>query len=315
MRTRLWGDILINTIENQIDEYILQNRHRLINSIILYKNDDIIFERYYNKYSKDSRNNIKSIWKSILSILIGICLDKGLINSVDDKISIYLDEFNTRNHPYHKLTTIEHLLTMTSGIYWNGGRHYHCPMLEQMFRANDWVEHISDITMSDVPGRKHTYKEWDVVLLSAIISKVTGDTAHEFCRKNLYEPLGIQSGVWAEKNGVSYTISPDDYKEKASDLSARDLAKIGKLFLKGGLYNSECIVSSDYIEKAVTPSTQDPNYGYLWWIIKDGYGCRGYGGQDISVIPKDNLVYVMQATPTPRAKSYDDVREFLLTVL
>lgn len=306
---------MINTIENQIDEYILQNRHRLINSIILYKNDEIIFERYYNKYSKDSKNNIKSIWKSILSILIGICLDKGLLNSVDDKISIYLDDFNKRNHPYHKLITIEHLLTMTSGIYWNGGRHYHCPMLEQMFRANDWVEHISDITMADVPGRKHTYKEWDVVLLSAIISKVTGDTAYEFCRKNLYVPLGIQSSDWAEKNGVSYTISPDDYKEKASDLTARDLVKIGKLFLKGGFYNSECIVSSDYIEKAITPSTQDPNYGYLWWIIKDGYGCRGYGGQDISVIPKDNLVYVMQATPTPRAKSYDDVREFLLTVI
>lgn len=304
-----------NALKQKLDQYILQNRYSLVNSVMLYKDNELILERYYNNYTSKSRNNIKSIWKSILSILIGICIDKGFINSVDDKISLYLDEFATRNHPYHKLITIEHLLTMTSGIYWNGGRHYHCPMIEQMIRADSYVAHISDIAMTDVPGRKHVYKEWDVVLLSAIISKVTASTAYEFCVKHLYEPLGITSCIWAEKAGVSYTIHPDEMLEAQSDLSAHDLAKIGKLFLDSGIYEGKQIVSSDYVNKAITPSMQDANYGYLWWLVKDGYGCRGYGGQDITVVPKDKIVYAMQATPTPRAKSYDDVREFLFDLV
>ena len=106
---------------NRLDDYVIEHRYRLINSIVVYENDELVFERYYNKFTQDSRNQIKSVWKSILSLTLGICLDKGIIRSIDDPVWRYLPSFNEDIHPYHKRMTIRHLLTMSSGIYWNGG--------------------------------------------------------------------------------------------------------------------------------------------------------------------------------------------------
>ena len=291
---------------NTIDDYIKQKHYRLVNSVLVYKDNEIVYERYYNKFNENSKNNIKSIWKSILSICIGICLDKEYIKSLDEPICNYLDEFNQGIHSYHKLITIRHLLTMTSGIYWNKGIHYHCPMLEQMFRTNNWLEHIADIAMADFPGTKYVYKEWDVILLSAVISKATGMDAYEFCNQNLYQPLQIQSGEWpASKCGISYTIIAG--KEESSDLSARDLAKIGLLFLNNGIWHGERIISDEYIKQAVTPTKQAQNYGFLWWLFDGGYTCMGIGGQEINVLPKHNLVAVIQAKYTSQGKSYSDI--------
>lgn len=291
---------------NSIDDYIKLKRYRLINSILVYKDHELVFQRYYNKFNEHSRNNIKSIWKSILSICTGICLDKGYIKNLDEPISNFLSEFNGSVHPYHKLITIRHLLTMTSGIYWNGGIHYHCPMLEQLFRSANWLEHLSDVAMAGRPGTKYVYKEWDVILLSAVIAKASGMSTYELCDKYVYKPLGITSGQWAKSNcGISYIHIQG--LEENSDLSAKDLGKIGHLFLNNGMHNDEQIVSSEYVKDAITPSVHNEKYGYLWWIFDGGFGCRGYGGQEINVIPDQKLVAVIQAKPTPQSKRYDEI--------
>lgn len=307
-------------ILEQVDEYIKQKRYRLVNSIVVVKNDKIVFERYYNKCNENSRNNIKSIWKSILSIVTGICLDKGLIYSLDEPIAGYLPEFAQNTHPYHKRITIRHLLTMSSGIYWNGGVHYHCPMVAQMMRTGDWTAHMADIAMGDVPGMRFEYKEWDVMLLSAVLGKACGGTAYDIAKEYLYEPLEIKSGEWPQSPcGFSYTVMKG---EENSDLSARDLAKIGNLFLNQGMLDGKQILSSDYVKQATHPvfadasigssSAAHTSYGYLWWLFPDGYGCRGFGGQEVNVLPDKNFISVVQATATPSSKSYGDIHHDLL---
>lgn len=292
-------------ILNNIDDYIKQKRYRLVNSALVIRNGKIVFEHYYNKYNQLSRNNIKSIWKSILSITLGICLDKGIIASIDEPIYKFLPEFARGEHMYHKSITIRHLLTMTSGIYWNGGVHYHCPMMVQMMSSSSWVSHIADIAMSDYPGNKFQYKEWDVILLSALIGKASGRTAYEICNEYLYKPLGINSGVWTQSpDNVSYTIMKN---EEESDLSARDLAKIGFLFLNNGVINDNRIVSEEYIKQAISASTTNSEYGYLWWLFDGGYACRGFGGQEINVYPEEQLITVVQASPTSQSKAYGDI--------
>jgi CubicO group peptidase (beta-lactamase class C family) len=197
---------------------------------------------------------------------------------------------------------------MTSGIYWNGGVHYHCPMLAQLLRSKDWIEHLADVQMSSVPGMSFQYKEFDVILLSAILSRATGRPAYEIAREYLYEPLQIQSGRWTESNcGISYTIMKG---EEQSDLCARDLAKLGQLMLQDGVFADKRIVSPHFIREAISPS--NPNYGFLWILLRDGYGARGYGGQEINIIPEHDLITVIQATPTPSCKSYGDIHEDLL---
>ncbi|MCR8645460.1 beta-lactamase family protein [Paenibacillus sp. N1-5-1-14] len=307
------------SILDQVDDYIKQKRYRLVNSVLIVKNGKIVFEKYYNKFNETSRNNIKSIWKSILSITTGICLDKGIIKSLDEPIGNYLKEFAQNTHPYHKLITIRHLLSMTSGIYWNSGVHYHCPMLVQMMRTSDWMAHIADIEMKGVPGMHFQYKEWDVMLLSAVIGRACGVTAYDITQEYLYQPLGITSGRWPQSPcGFSYTVMKG---EEESDLSARDLAKIGMLLLDKGKYNGNQIVSLDYVMQAVHssntnapfgPSSGVCGYGFLWLLLKDGYGCRGYGGQEVNIIPDKSFVTVIQATPTPSSKLYKDIHENIL---
>jgi CubicO group peptidase (beta-lactamase class C family) len=302
-----------------LDAYIAQKRYRLVNSVLVVKNGKIVFEKYYNGYNEHHRNNIKSIWKSILSIVTGICLTRGLLPGLDEPVSRYLPQFAEKRHMFHKLMTIRHLLTMSSGIYWHGGIHYHCPMLEQMKRTNDWIAHIADVAMQDVPGRQFRYKEWDVLLLSAVISRATGKTAYDIAKEYLYDPLDIASGAWSQSPcGVSYTVLQN---EEQSDLSARDLAKIGLLFLNDGVFNGRQIVSSEFVEQAlqpaftntgIDPGTANSSYGFLWWLFPDQYGCRGYGGQEINVIPDKHFVSVIQATPTPSSKGYEDIHNNIL---
>lgn len=298
----------------EIDEYIRQKQYRLVNSILVTKEDRVITERYYNGFTRKSRNNIKSVWKSILSICTGICLDKGLIKSLDEPIMNYLPEFNRNNHSYHKLITIRHLLTMSSGIYWNGGIHYHCPMIEQLFKEKDWLEYLSDIAMQDVPGMRFQYKEWDVMLLSALIGKASQMSSYEFCNRYLYQPLDITSKPWGlSPCGISYSII-EEYEED-SDLSAIDMAKVGQLLLNHGVFEGVRIVSEKYIKQAVSPSKRYKGYGFLFWLYPDSFACRGYGGQEINVWPDLNVVAVIQATPTPRAKSYQDILDVIKAIV
>lgn len=300
-------------LANSIYEYLKLKRYPLINSILLYKDNELVIERYYNNFTNRSKNNIKSIWKSIISILVGICIDNGYIRSVEDLISNYLSDFDGSNHPYHRLITIEHLLTMTSGIYWNGGIHYHCPMIEQFRRSRNMLSHIGDIAMSHIPGTNYNYKEWDVLLLSAIIAKASNMNTYDFCKKYLYDPLDITSDSWwTSPCGLTYNIANNEKNETSSDLSARDLAKLGFLFLNNGMYHDNRILSREYIKKALTPSKLNNGYGYLYWLGEDWFGLRGYGGQEVTVIPSKGIIYVIQAKPTPSSKSYGDVLDEIL---
>lgn len=321
-----------NGINNALDSYILQKHYRLVNSVLLYKDGELLIERYYNKFTKESRNNLKSVWKSIIAICAGICLSEGFIKSFDEPVSNYIPVFDGSRHPYHQILKIKHLLTMTSGIYWNGGIHYHCPMVTQCLRSGNITEYISDIYMKELPGNTLVYKEWDVILASEVIHKASGMNAYDLCNKYLYKPLGIQSGRWfTAPDGTCYTIpgnnfpgTDGDIEESKSDLSARDMAKIGFIMLNQGIYNGKRILPEETARQIITSAStilgnktakgtkwlQD--YGMFWWLGNGCYSANGFGGQRITIIPDKNIVYVIQAKPTSSGKSYDDLLPFIL---
>jgi len=296
---------------DQLDEYIASRRYRLINAVLVYENGRLAFERYYHKFTPDRRNQIKSIWKSVLSLTLGVCLNMGLIQDIDEPVSRYLAPFGEGRHPYHKLLTIRHLLNMSSGIYWSGGVHYHCPMMAQMRQSDDWVSYIVDVWMDSVPGVKFAYKEWDVILLSALIGKACGGSAWDICREYLYKPLEINSEAWTRSRcGVNYPSWGDD---ATSDLTAGDLAKIGLLMLSGGIWNGLRIAPREYVDTAITTSMANSGYGCLWWLSDTGYHGRGFGGQELNVYPGENVVTVIQAAVTASGKNYGDVSERIIS--
>ena len=307
----------MNDIEQQISAYIASRHYRQINSVVLCRDDEILGACYYNGSHEDSQNVILSVAKSIQSICTGIALDRGLLRSLDEPICQYIPEFGEGREPLHRMITIRHLLTMTSGIYWNGGVHYHCPMMKQLRESNHWISHIADCAVTDIPGTRHNYKEWDVILLARLLDRACGDM-YDFMADNLLEPLGIKSRRWYQSPcGTYYSVG--DGAEEDNDtkcrMTAMDMLKIGQLFLQGGMYQGKRILSETYVRQAVAPSKCCPDYGFLWWVWGTQYGCRGYGGQSITVMPDCNAVVVTQATPTDRGMGYYDVVEYCRDLL
>ncbi len=296
---------------NEIDGYIAAKRYRLINSVLVYHHGEIILERYYNNSTPDTRNNLMSVWKSILSLTLGICLAQGRLPGLDEPVSKYLPYLAKNRHPLHRLITVRHLLTMSSGIYWQGGVHYNCPMMNQMRASNgNWEDFIADIPVAHTPGTKFQYKEWDVILLSALIRNAAGRTPYEICRDYLYAPLEIESGEWPQTPcGIVYNALPG---MEASDLSARDLIKIGVLALNRGVWDGKRIVPAEYIRQCAEPSAAFGGYGLLWWLTDKGFHGRGFGGQELNVYPAKNAVAVIQAKVSPQSKSYGDVCEKIM---
>lgn len=296
----------MNERELQINELVRLSHHPQLNSVLVWEDGQIQAECYFNGFTAESRHNIKSVVKSILSIGIGIAQDQGLLN-LDDKISKYLMEFNEGRDLRHRMITIKHLLTMSSGIFWQGGVHYHCPMMDAMRRSKNWVDYIADCKVTESPGAVHNYKEFDVILLSAILSKVTGD-AFDYINEKLFMPLEIYNERWIKSpDGIYYSPALDKEEESVSALTAREMLKIGQLFLQKGIWKEKQIISTEYIEAAVSPSPQNSNYGYLWWLGEGWYGCRGYGGQAVTVFPEQNKIVVTQATATSRPLAYEDI--------
>lgn len=310
------------SLEQEIEEYVRQKHYRQLNCVLVYQNDSVIASRYFNEYDENTGNVIKSVAKSIMSILTGIAVDKGLIESLDAPVHKWIPELAEGRDMFHKAIRIRHLLTMTSGIYWNGGIHYHCPMMDQMRRSGNWISHIADCTVTEIPGTKYNYKEWDVILLAKILDAVCGDM-YDFLDENLYQPLDITSERWYKSPcGVYYSVGDGEdegAQECHSNLTAPDMLKIGQLFLHGGIYNGKRILSEQYISQTIAPATEDVGYGlgygFLWWLGTDWYGCRGFGGQSITVIPKKEAIIVTQATPTSRGMGYHDVIDFCMNRL
>lgn len=292
-------------LSDKINEYIKEKHDRLIRSVLVYHYGEVIVENYYNSCDENTKHQIKSIWKSIISLCIGICVDRGMLE-LDDPIKQYLEAFDQKLHPYHRILKVKDLLTMRSGIYWNGGIHYHCPMLAQMWRSDDWVEYIADGAMDSVPGREFVYKEWDIILLSALLAKVTDNSAYDFCNDNIYKPLNIISDRWGHGSGmINYNHIPGS--EDSTNLTALDLLKIGKLLLQEGEWEGKSIVSKSYVKQMTTSEHPEKTYGYLTWLYHGYYACRGFGGQEIIVSPKKDLVTVIQAEASSSGKSYEEL--------
>ncbi len=307
-------------LSEQIDRYIVEKRYRLINSVILWQGDpmaqtmsgadsvggEVLAENYYNGCTVESRGVMRSVMKSVLSAAVGIACRQGKLTDLDTKVATYLEPFREGRDPLHRVITVRHLLTMTSGIYWNGGVHYHCPMMEQLRRSKDWVSYVADCAVTDIPGTKWNYKEFDMILLAAVLEKACGDL-FDFIERELYEPLGIRSGRWFRSpDGVYYSVADNEANEAPSNLTARELLAIGRLSGPGGVSTGRRILSEDYIRESTRPY-REPNYGYLWWCGPDWYSAMGFGGQRITVFPEKGVVAVVQATPTPSGKAYDDM--------
>lgn len=294
-------------LSHQIDTTLLYKGFRQlagaehkIHSILIVKNDHLIFEKYYQDYSYDTLHDLRSVNKSIKSILMGIAIDKGFIESENDLISKYLKTPVPQKNldPRKDNITIKHLLTMSTGLDCNDWDKKSKGQEDRVYKKKDWLQYTLDLPMVREPGEESFYCSMGTLLAAEIIQQASGMSLDAFAKKYLFDPLGITN----IQRGHTTTNRKIISSAKRLYMTPRDMAKVGKLILQKGKWNEQQIVSESWITTATAVHTQITgiDYGYLWWqfpFVIQGKRTNvtlatGNGGQYIMVFPEQDIVIV-----------------------
>ena len=263
-----------------------------IDSVAVVRNGYIVADAAVFPFEAGSRHIIYSCTKSAISALVGIAIDEGYIDSVDQPVLDFFPERTAANLDANKeVMTLEHVLTMATGLECRDSYLYRWRGLQQMRQSDDWVQFMLDLPMSEEPGTRFEYCNGASFLLSAIIQETTGMNALAFANEHLFGPLGITNVEWSSSpQGI--TIGWSDLH-----LMPHDMAKIGYLYLNEGMWDGEQVVSAEWVKAStrehISAGTLEDGYGYQWWVDDAGfYMALGYAGQFIFVIPDKDMVVV-----------------------
>ncbi len=262
-------------------------------SLLVFRNGYLVAE----SYTKDDQDIItpRAIWsatKQVMGLLTGIALEKQIIKHINDPISDYLVE--TEDFPDKSDITIEHLLTMRSGIsYSNDGLQGQTDDILRQF-PEKVTGFILGLPLAYSPGEQAAYKDCDPQLVSSVIQSACGKSTAEWAREVLFDPLEISNLEW------------DNYKDGITLggfgilTTPREMAKIGQCVMDSGEWKGKSIVSKDWIKQMTSTKIEDLygyQFGYLWWMDSSRgiTMMSGHGGQYVFIIPSKNLLVVMTA--------------------
>ena len=272
----------------------IRRRRISIHSLTIVRNGYLVLDAYFWPFQDNLLHDTASVTKSVTSTLVGVAIGQHALSSVTQPVTAVLGAPSIANlDSRKKRLTVEHLLTMTSGLDCD---HQQGEItLTQMRESPDWIGFMLDRPMVAEPGDVYEYCSGGMHLLSGIITKATGVSALDFARRALFAPLGIEEAEWpSDAQGISHGWGD-------LHLQPRDMAKIGYLWLRGGQWENRQLVSADWMRTAVQVHSHPgpspgPGYGYGLWIYPDRsppiFEGLGRGGQRISVVPAKNLVVV-----------------------
>jgi len=269
-------------------------------SLLVVKNGYLILEKYFRKGDPDRYAVVHSVTKSVMSALVGIALDKGYLKSVDQKLTEFFPEYFTGELDQRKKEiNLKHLLTMSAGFKWNDRG----PILYDWIWSEDTARFTINLPQESNPSDVFNYNSSISHLLSIILSKSAKTSTLEFADQYLFKPLGIHHRYWEHDLQGFY------FGGFGLALSARDLAKIGFLYLNNGFWNGQSIVPEHWVKESIGQQIQADThpiygkfgYGYQWWVKRiDGcssFRAWGRRGQFIVVVPELDLVIAVTSEP------------------
>jgi CubicO group peptidase (beta-lactamase class C family) len=276
----------------------------------------LVFEQYFTgddahgdrplgqvTYDRTMLHDLRSVSKTVTSLLVGIALAQQKLASLDQPIFDFFPAYADLRTPDKARITLRHLLTMSTGLEWEETRTpYTDPNNSaiRMRRLDDPYRYVLAEPVVTPPGAKYNYSSGSTELLGAILHKATGQRLDALARTVLFEPLGITEFDWVKlPNGEPVAAA-------GLRLKPRDVAKIGQLVLAHGQWQGRQIVPRDYLDETTAPQIQGAGayfYGYQMWVGRslvhkreiDWAAGLGLGGQRVYVIPSLDLVVVMTA--------------------
>lgn len=270
-----------------------------LHNMIIARHGRIELERHFRGPRPDSPANVKSVSKSLLSALVGVAVAEGHLEGVDQAVTAFFAaELGADPEPARAAITLGHLLSMRSGLESTSSRNY-----GRWVASPNWVRYAITRPLVSPPGERMVYSTGNTHLLSAMLTRATGQNTHAFARDRLASPLGIRLPAWPRDPQGVYFGGNDML------ISPRDLLRFGELYRNGGEFEGRQIVPRDWVVGSWQVHARSPRnrrgYGLGWWGREsNGYQVRfawGYGGQFLFIIPALELTIVFTSDPvSPR---------------
>jgi len=266
-----------------------------LRSLLASRRGELILERYFNGARATRGANVKSVSKSVISALVGVALDRGLIPSTATPAATYFPSLRADADARKQAITIEDLLTMRSGLQSTSNRYYGA-----WVQSRDWVQHALSRPLLSAPGTQMDYSTGNSHLLSAILTTATGTSTWQFAQEALAGPLGFTLAKWPRDPQGIYFGGNDML------LTPRQMLAFGELYLHGGRVGATQVVPESWIDRSFVPRgysrISGQRYGYGWWIRDlaghQAYYAWGFGGQYIVLVPDLELVVVTTSSST-----------------
>lgn len=260
--------------------------------VVIIKNGLLVSERYADERDVNSYATSWSIAKSFTSALIGIAVRDGLISDINVSMAEFIPAWQGTDKAN---ITLRHVLMMSSGLDWDesydpsGGL---SDIIQMIVQTVDQLEYVISRPILHPPGTVFNYSSGETLLMSAVLEAVTGMSVNDYAAQELFAPLGMSPVEWWQ-DGTQRTAL-----YCCLDTSTRQFAKFGLLYARGGQWNGEQLIPSQWVTDSSTPNDVYEGYGYQWWL-SDALGddhryfsARGHDGQYIYVFPQHDLVVV-----------------------
>ena len=316
-----------------------------IHNILIIKDNKLVFEEYFEgyaldmnapgrngslmEYNKDTDHFMASVSKSVTSVIFGIAVKEGYIDDLNLKVIDYFPEYAGILTGGKADITIANLLTMTCGLTFDENSYPYGDTrndVTQLFLQDDPIAFILSKELVSTPGTQFFYNSGATNVLAAIVEKATGEKFLDYANAKLFDTLRSEGGVWSALNSGLIFASG------GLSLKARELSKIGLLFLNEGMWEGKQIITPEWIalsqeEYIVTHAIfPDTSYGYQWWIInysvKDvSYKCffaAGWGDQYMFIIPGLEMIVVVNSgnyESIARVSAFNLLKDYILQAL
>lgn len=300
-------------------EQLIKKDYSNVAGIVVKEKGDTLYENYFNQCMVTDTIHVFSVTKSIISLLIGIAIDKGYIKGVEQRVLDFFPDYKIkRGEKTIQQITLKHLLTMTAPYKYKSAPY------TKYFTSDSWVKAALDLLGGK--GQIGEFRYTPLIgpdILSGILANSTGQSVLDFAAENLFSPLGInvpghiifqskeeQLAFTKAKNIRGWVADPSGVNTAGwgITLTARDMANLGQLMLQDGKWNGKQLVSKAWIRESTREHSRweamNLPYGYLWWIIDDEqtFAAMGDGGNTIYINKKKNLVVAIASHLVYNAK-------------
>ncbi len=280
-----------------------------LNSIMVLRHGHVCMEGWWTPYAPEIPHILFSISKSFTSAAIGIAQEQGLLKITDRLISFFPEYDSIVTDRKMRDVTLRHLLTMSSG-------HSCCARPYMLANPDgDWIAGFLSSPLDYEPGTRFVYNSAATYMLSAVIRKVTGINVRDYLMPRLFEPLGIEPGIWeCCPRGIN-TGGWGLY------LKTEDIAKFAQLLLNGGVWEKRQIIPADYLHEATSRQIDNSanewpdwkqGYGYQFWRSLHGFRADGASGQYALVIPEKDMAVAVTSGVSDMQKILEIIWEILL---